>query len=111
VETDIYSLNTGSLLYDYREILNSSRCNKAKAVPLHATEALAAVREYSSYSFSTSVLNEDEWSASGPGRALAPGKDPRYPLCRRLGGPQSRSGLRGYRKNSFASAGDRTSIA
>jgi hypothetical protein len=32
--------------------------------------------------------------------ALYPrGKDPRYPLCRRLGGPQSRSGHRGYRKN------------
>jgi hypothetical protein len=32
--------------------------------------------------------------------ALYPwGKDPRYPLYRRLGGPQSRSGHRGYRKN------------
>jgi hypothetical protein len=39
------------------------------------------------------------------------GKDPRYPLYRRLGGPKSRSGHRGYRKDPFASAGDRTSIA
>jgi hypothetical protein len=40
--------------------------------------------------------------------ALYPrGKDPRYTLYRRLGGPQSRSG---QRKNPFASAGDRTSI-
>jgi hypothetical protein len=32
--------------------------------------------------------------------ALYPwGKDTRYPLYRRLGGPQSRSGHRGYRKN------------
>jgi hypothetical protein len=32
--------------------------------------------------------------------ALYPrGKDPRYPLYRRLGGPQSRSGHRRYRKN------------
>jgi hypothetical protein len=32
--------------------------------------------------------------------ALYPrGKDPRYPLYRRLGGPQRRSGHRGYRKN------------
>jgi hypothetical protein len=32
--------------------------------------------------------------------ALYPrGKDPRYPLYRRLGGPQSRSGHRGRRKN------------
>jgi hypothetical protein len=40
-----------------------------------------------------------EWSASRPGRALPRGKDPRYPLYRRLGGPQSRSGHRGYMKN------------
>jgi len=35
-----------------------------------------------------------EWSASRPGRALSRGKDPRYPLDRRLGGPQSRSGFK-----------------
>jgi hypothetical protein len=40
-----------------------------------------------------------EWSVSRPGRALAPGKDPRYPLDRKLGGPQSRSGHRGQSKN------------
>jgi hypothetical protein len=32
-----------------------------------------------------------EASASRPGRSLPPGKT-RYPLCRRLGGPQGRSG-------------------
>jgi hypothetical protein len=66
---------------------------------------------YSSYSFLTSVLDGGEWSASRPGHTLAPGKGPLYPLYRRLGGPQSRSGHRGYRKNPFASARDRTSIA
>jgi hypothetical protein len=30
-----------------------------------------------------------EWPASRHGRALPPGKDPRYPLVRRLSGPQS----------------------
>jgi hypothetical protein len=30
--------------------------------------------EYSSYSFSTSALDGGEWSASSPGRALAPGE-------------------------------------
>jgi hypothetical protein len=45
------------------------------------------------------VLDGGEWSASRPGRALPQGKDPRYPLYRRLGGPQSRSGHRGSRKN------------
>jgi hypothetical protein len=32
--------------------------------------------------------------------ALAQGKIPWYPLVRRLGGPQSRSGCRGEEKNS-----------
>jgi hypothetical protein len=38
------------------------------------------------------------------------GKDPRYPLYRRLGGPQSRSGHKRIEETSFAPAGDRTSI-
>jgi hypothetical protein len=54
---------------------------------------------YSSYSFLTSALEGGEWSASRIGRALPWGKDPRYPLYRRLGVPQSRSGHRGQRKN------------
>jgi hypothetical protein len=44
-------------------------------------------RRYSSCSFLTSALDGHEWSASRPGRALPWGKDPRYPLDRRLGGP------------------------
>jgi len=35
----------------------------------------------------TAALEEGEWSAAGPGRTLPPGKT-RYPLYRRLGGPQ-----------------------
>jgi hypothetical protein len=54
---------------------------------------------YNSYSFLTSALDGGEWSASRPGRALPWGKDPRYPLDRRLDGPQSRSGHKGQRKN------------
>jgi hypothetical protein len=38
----------------------------------------------------TSALEEGEWSAARPGRTLPPGKT-RYPLYRRLGGPQGRS--------------------
>jgi hypothetical protein len=34
----------------------------------------------------TSALDGGEWSASRPGRALPPGKDPRYPLYRCTGG-------------------------
>jgi hypothetical protein len=52
-------------------------------------------RMYSSYSFTISALDGCELSASRPGRALPRGKDPRYPLYRRLGGPQSWSGHRG----------------
>jgi len=39
----------------------------------------------------TTALEGGEWSASRPGRSLPPGKS-RYPLYRRLGGPQGRSG-------------------
>jgi hypothetical protein len=65
-----------------------------KAVPLHAMEALGGERKYNSYSFLTSAVD-------GSGQPHAPaviyprGKNPRYPLYRRLGGPQSRSGHRG----------------
>jgi hypothetical protein len=43
------------------------------------------------YPFMTSALEGDEGSASRPGRSLPPGKT-RYPVYRRLGGPQGRSG-------------------
>jgi hypothetical protein len=49
---------------------------------------------HSSYSFLTSALDGGKWSASHTGHALPRGKDPHYPLYRRLGGPQSRSGQR-----------------
>jgi len=39
----------------------------------------------------TAVLEGGEWSAARPGRTLPPGKT-RYPLYRRLGGLQGRSG-------------------
>jgi len=45
-----------------------------------------------SYSSSmTAAIEGGEWSAACPGRTLPPGKS-RYPLYRRLGGPQGRSG-------------------
>ena len=39
----------------------------------------------------TAALEGGEWSAARPGRTLPRGKT-RYPLYRRLGGPQGRSG-------------------
>jgi hypothetical protein len=43
------------------------------------------------YSSITATLEGGEWSAALPGRTLPPGKT-RYPLYRRLGGRQGRSG-------------------
>ena len=48
----------------------------------------------------TTALEGGEWSAARPGRTLPPGKT-RYPLYRRLGGPQGRSG----RAENLAPAG------
>jgi len=42
----------------------------------------------------TAALEGGGWSAARPGRTLPPGKT-RYPLYRRLGGPQGRSGRAG----------------
>jgi hypothetical protein len=46
-----------------------------------------------------SALDGGEWLASRPGR-FTQGKSRRYPLDRRLGGIQSRSGHGGEEKNS-----------
>ena len=43
------------------------------------------------YSSMTAALKGGQWSAAWPGRTLPPGKT-RYPLYRRLGEPQGRSG-------------------
>jgi hypothetical protein len=63
-----------------------------------ATAMQVARGRYSSYSFPTAALVGGELPASRPGAALTPGKGPTVPLDRRLGGPQSRSGHRGWRK-------------
>jgi hypothetical protein len=52
----------------------------------------------------------DDWSVPRIGRHLAPGKDPKYPLDRRLSGPQSRSGHM-FEEKSAASAGNLTPFA
>jgi hypothetical protein len=56
--------------------------------------------------FLTSALVGGEWSVSRPFR-FTPGKEPRYPFYRRLGGPQSRSGRYGELK-IFDPTGTRT---
>jgi hypothetical protein len=42
-------------------------------------------RRYSSYSFLTSAPEGGEWSASRPGRALPPGKEPPVPTVQEAG--------------------------
>jgi hypothetical protein len=72
---------------------------KQQSSPATLHDGAWGERRYNSFSFLTSALDGGEWATSRLGRALSRGKDPRYPLYRRLGGPQSRSGHRGYRKN------------
>jgi hypothetical protein len=60
------------------------------------------------YSFFTTALNGSEWSTSRPGRFTC-GKEPQYPLCSRLGGPQGLSGRFGGAINSRAPIGVRIS--
>jgi hypothetical protein len=86
----------------------SSNCG-AKAVPLHATKALGGER-YGSYSFSTTALDGGEWSASRPGRALAPGKGPPVPIVQEAGWASEPVWIQRLQEKSFASAMDRTSI-
>jgi hypothetical protein len=59
---------------------------------------------YSS-SFTTSELDGVSDQCHAPAALYPRGKDPRYPLERRLDGPQSRSGHRGYKKNLLALPG------
>jgi hypothetical protein len=66
---------------------------------------------YSSYSFSTSALDVGEWSTSRPGRALAPGKRSPVPIGQEAGWDPEPVWTQRLEGKSFASAGDRTSIA
>jgi hypothetical protein len=57
----------------------------SKVVPLRSLGAHLGERRYSSYSFLTSALEGGEWSASRPGRALPPGKEPPVPTAQQAG--------------------------
>ena len=60
--------------------------------PFTGHEGPQGEQRYSSTLVQTSAVEGVEGSASHPGSTLLPGKT-RYPLYRRLGGPQGRSGL------------------
>ena len=61
------------------------------------------------YSFLSTRQIGYEWLNSRPGR-FTTGTEPRYPLNRRLRGPQSRSALHGEEKNLFPMPGFETRI-
>jgi hypothetical protein len=67
---------------------------QSKAVPQHTMEPQEE-RRYSSCSFMTSTLDGVSGQLHAPAALYHRGKDLRYPLDRRLGGPQNRSGHRG----------------
>jgi hypothetical protein len=66
-------------------------CMIGRFRPFIGHEARWGEYRYSSTLLLTSALEGGEGSASRPGRTLLPGKI-RYPLYKRLGGPQGRSG-------------------
>jgi hypothetical protein len=70
-----------SAIFPWATLYNA---NKAKAVPLHATKALGGEEVYLLLK-STSALDGGEWSASRPGRTLAPGKGPSVPIVQEAG--------------------------
>jgi hypothetical protein len=67
-------------------------------------------RRYSSCSFLTSALYGGEWSASRPGRALPPGKEPPVPIGQEAGWAPEPVWTQGLEEKSSAPAGDRTPV-
>jgi hypothetical protein len=63
---------------------------------------------YSSNSFLTSALDEGEWSASRPGRALTPGKGPPVLIVQEAGWAPEPVWTQRLQEKSSASFGDRT---
>ena len=66
--------------------------NIGRFYPFTGHESPQGEQSYSSTLFQTSAPEGGKGLASRPGSTLPPGKT-RYPLYRRLGGPQGRSGL------------------
>jgi hypothetical protein len=65
-------------------------------------------RRYSSYSFLTSALEGGEWSASRPGRALPPGKEPPVPTVQEAWWAPEPVWTQRLQEKSSAPVGDRT---
>jgi hypothetical protein len=76
-----------------------------EAVPLRSIEAHLGDRRYSSYSLLTWALEGGEWSASRPGRALPPGKEPPVPTGREAGWAPEPVWTQSLEEKSSASVG------
>ena len=76
---------------------------------LPTSERYTGGAEVQLHSSLTSMLGGDEWLASRPDRFI-PGKEPWYPLTRRLRGPQSWSGRFGEKKYLLPLSGIPTRI-
>jgi hypothetical protein len=94
-ESDMIKLQTGTQNISengrsawYALATSPRNSKKSKAVPLHAMQALGGEEVYVLLILDLGS-RWGEWSASP---TLPRGKDPRYPLYWRLGGPQSQSG-------------------
>jgi hypothetical protein len=80
---------------------------KSKAVPQHTYGGAWGERMYSPYSFTTSVVDGNEWSASRPRRA---GKEPSVPIVQKAGWAPEPVCTQRLQRKSLAPAGDRTPI-
>jgi hypothetical protein len=83
---------------------------KAKSVPLHAMKALGWTGVYLLLILDLGS-RRCEWSASRSGRALAPAKGPLVPIVQEAGWAPEPVWTQRQEEKSFASVGDRTSIA
>jgi hypothetical protein len=84
------------------------KVKKGKVVLLRSIEAHLGERTYSSYSFLTSALKGSEWSASRPGRALPPGKEPPVPIVQEVGWTLEPVWTQRLEEKFSASVGERT---
>jgi hypothetical protein len=73
-------------------------------------EAHGRERRYSCYSYLTLALDGGEWSASRPGHALPPRKEPPVPNEQEAGWAPELVWTQGLEEKSSASVGDRTPV-
>jgi hypothetical protein len=95
----------------YRVLLGAPKGrSKSKKQSLYTPWRRLGEEEYSSYSLTTSALDEGVWSASRSGRALPPGKGPPVPIVQEAGWAPEPVWTQRLQEKSFAFAGDRTPI-